>query len=131
MIAQAFAHRLAWVTTTPFGADVEPDVNCRNSGSFGEISGAGSRDSAPCANASTVTRSRAVGTRGNTDHRILWTSVVATTRFDRRGVERAHHSAQVRVEATERQRRVERHRHDADGRGAEEREDEFSRVRDH
>ncbi len=32
-IAPTFSARLRWVSTTPFGSEVEPDVNCRKTGS--------------------------------------------------------------------------------------------------
>ena len=72
--------RLACVTTTPFGAAVEPEVNCKNAGSLGAMTGGGASASAPFSSASTATRSRAVGTRGITDHKSFASGALVTTR---------------------------------------------------
>ena len=53
MMAQALARRLPWVTSTPLGVEVEPEVNCRKqmssavtcAGSCATPSGAGPRSS--------------------------------------------------------------------------------------
>src|SRR5580700_8769743 len=39
--ASMFADRLRWVTTTPLGTDVEPDVNCTNAASSADTVGWG------------------------------------------------------------------------------------------
>ena len=41
--ASMFADRLRWVTTTPFGAEVEPEVNCTKAMSSADTATARSR----------------------------------------------------------------------------------------
>jgi len=119
------------VTTTPLGADVEPDVNCKNTGSVGTISGTSALDSGRLARSSTVMRSRAVGTRGITVHRIFWTCEVATTRSTAATLSVRTIPSRYASSRPSESGRIQRHRHDAGGDRAQEREDELAGVGDH
>src|SRR5580700_7272741 len=54
--ASMFAARLRWVTTTPLGTDVEPDVNCTNAASSADTAGSG--PAAGVSSESSVSRAR-------------------------------------------------------------------------
>src|ERR1700682_3312513 len=81
--ASMFADRLRWVTTTPLGTDVEPDVNCTNAVSSADTVGCGPDSGAAIASSgSSVSHARTKASSGQlarNSSKCGWSPAVATT----------------------------------------------------
>src|ERR1700730_17002259 len=78
--ASMFADRLRWVTTTPLGTEVEPDVNCTNAVWSADTAG-GDPDSG-ASSASSVSHARTRERSGQLDRSTSkwgWSPAVVTT----------------------------------------------------
>src|SRR6185436_783237 len=75
--ASMFAERLRWVTTTPLGADVDPDVNCTNAVSSADTTASGSPPGARRVSHDTAKRSS--GQIARSPSKCGWSPAVVTT----------------------------------------------------